>query len=74
MQLIHLLLFDIQYVVQKQVATTKPVTSVYHTVKKGETLTLIAKKYGTTVNNIMKLNSSIKNVNLIYVNQKIRVK
>lgn len=63
-----------QYVVQKQVATTKPVTSVYHTVKKGETLTLIAKKYGTTVKNIMKLNSSIKNANLIYVKQKIRVK
>lgn len=63
-----------QYVVQKQVVTTKPVTMVYHIVKKGENLTLIAKKYGTTVNNILKLNPSIKNPNLIYVNQKIRVK
>lgn len=63
-----------QNVVQKQVATTKPVTAVYHTVRKGENLTLIAKKYGTTVNNIMKLNPNIKNSNLIYANQKIRVK
>lgn len=63
-----------QNVVQKQVATTKAVTSVYHTVKKGENLTLIAKKYGTTVNNILKLNSSIKNANQINVNQKIRVR
>lgn len=63
-----------QNVVQKQVVTTKAVTSVYHTVKKGENLTLIAKKYGTTVNNIMKLNPSIKNVNIISINQKIRVK
>lgn len=63
-----------QYVVQKQVVTTKPVTAVYHTTKKGENLTVIAKKYGTTVNNLMALNPSIKNRNLIYVNQRIRVK
>ena len=61
-------------VVQKQVAKTKAVTAVYHTVKKGENLTLIAKKYGTTVNAILKLNPSIKNANVIRVNQKIRVK
>lgn len=63
-----------QNVVQKQVATTKSVTTVYHSTKKGENLTLIAKKYGTTVNNILKLNPNIKNRNLIYVNQKIRVR
>lgn len=63
-----------QNVVQKQVATTKAVNTVYHTVKKGENLTLIAKKYGTTVNNIMTLNPSIKNANIISINQKIRVK
>ena len=61
-------------VVQKQVATTKAVSAVYHTVKKGENLTLIAKKYGTTVNAILKLNPSIKKANVIQVNQKIRVK
>ncbi len=63
-----------QNVVQKQVATKKTVSSVYHTVKKGENLTLIAKKYGTTVNAILKLNPSKKNANVIGVNQKIQVK
>ena len=63
-----------QNVVQKQVAATKPVTTVYHTTKKGENLTVIAKKYGTTVNNLVALNPTIKNRNLIYINQKIRVK
>ena len=63
-----------QYVVQKQVVTTKPVSTVYHPVRKGENLTLIAKKYGMTVNDILKLNPNIKNPNLIYVNQLIRVK
>lgn len=61
-------------VIQKQVVTKKAVTAVYHIVKKGENLTLIAKKYGTTVNNILKLNTNIKNANQIYVNQKIRIK
>lgn len=41
---------------------------VKYTVKKGDTLSAIAKKYGTTVNSIAKLNN-IKNVNLIYVGQ-----
>lgn len=63
-----------QYVVQKQVVTTKPVSTVYHPVRKGENLRLIAKKYGTTVNNILQLNPNIRNPNLIYVNQLIRVK
>lgn len=63
-----------QNVVQKQVANTNGDMTVWHTVKSGENLILIAKKYGTTVNDILKLNSSIKNANLIYVNQKIRVK
>ena len=41
---------------------------VTHKVVKGDTLSAIAKKYGTTVNAIAKLNN-IKNVNLIYVGQ-----
>lgn len=41
---------------------------VKYTVKKGDTLSAIAKKYSTTVNSIAKLNN-IKNVNLIYVGQ-----
>lgn len=48
-------------------------TKKYYTVKKGDTLTAIAKKYKTTVKQIAKWND-IKNVNLIYVGQKLRVK
>lgn len=46
---------------------------VYYTVKSGDTLSAIAKKYGTTVNQLVAWNN-IKNPNLIYPNQKIRVK
>lgn len=46
---------------------------VYYTVKSGDTLSAIAKKYGTTVNQLVSWNN-IKNPNLIYVGQKIRVK
>lgn len=45
----------------------------YYVVKAGDTLSAIAKKYGTTVAQLVKMNC-IKNANLIYVNQKIRVK
>lgn len=44
--------------------------TVTYTVKRGDTLGAIAKKYNTTVSNIAKLNN-IKNVNLIYVGQKL---
>lgn len=43
-----------------------------YTVKKGDTLSEIAKKYGTTVNKIVKDNS-IKNPNVITVGQKLKV-
>ncbi|UPO88349.1 glycoside hydrolase family protein [Niallia sp. Man26] len=46
----------------------------YYVIKSGDTLTKVAKKYKTTVASIKALNPSIKNVNLIYANQKIRVK
>lgn len=49
-------------------------TSVkYYTVKPGDNLTKIAKKYGTTVDRLVSLNG-IANKNLIYVGQKLRVK
>lgn len=50
---------------QKQSDTTK-----IHIVKEGDTLSYIAQKYNTTVENLAKLNN-ISNVNLIYVGQKI---
>lgn len=51
------------------------VTSIamYYSVKAGDNLTRIANKFGTTVNQLVKWNN-IKNPNLIYVNQKLRVK
>lgn len=53
-----------------------PVKNVaeYYTVVKGDNLTRIAKKYGKTVKQIAALNPEIKNINLIYVGQKVRVK
>lgn len=56
-------------VVKKQ-AATKHVT---HTVKKGETLSSIARKYGTTVDKICKLNK-INKKKTLKVNQKLIVK
>lgn len=50
-------------------------TPIYYTVKSGDTLSGIAKRYGTTVSAIQKLNTTlIKNVNLILTGWKIRVK
>lgn len=46
---------------------------VYHTVRKGETLSEIAVKYKTTVTKLVALNG-IKNPDLIYPDQKIRVR
>lgn len=47
--------------------------AVYYTVVKGDNLTKIAAKYGTTVQQIVAWNG-IKNPNLIYPGQKFRVK
>lgn len=49
--------------------------AVYYMVRSGDTLSGIAKKYGTSVSAIQKLNPTlIKNVNLILAGWKIRVK
>jgi len=54
--------------------STSPVQQkLYYVVKKGDNLTKIAKMYNTSVDKLVKLNN-IKNKNLIYVNQKLRVK
>ncbi|MCQ6275741.1 LysM peptidoglycan-binding domain-containing protein [Bacillus sp. V3B] len=45
----------------------------YYTIKSGDNLSNIAKKYGTTVNQLVSWNN-IKNKNVIYAGQKIRVK
>lgn len=57
----------------KAVAAPKPV-AIYHVVVKGDTMTSIAKKYGTTLPKLKSLNPQIKNLNIISIGQKIRVK
>ena len=55
--------------------TSKPRTSTLkYKIKRGETLSGIAKKNKTTVSQLMKLNPSIKNANKIYAGQTIRLK
>lgn len=46
----------------------------YYIVKRGDTLSGIARKYGTTVGVLCNYNPNIKNADLIYIGQKIRVK
>ena len=53
-------------------ATGTPTTYRTHTVRRGETLAMIAARYGTTVSAIARLNG-IRNVNLIYVGQRLRI-
>ncbi len=50
----------------------KTVTYKSYAVKSGDTLSTIAKKYGTTVNDIMQINR-IADKNRIYVGQKIYI-
>lgn len=59
--------------VQKKVnelMTNNSTSTVTYTVKAGDTLTAIAKKYGTSVDSLVKKNK-IKNPNLIYIGQKL---
>lgn len=47
--------------------------SSYHIVVKGETMWGIARRYGISLNTLIALNPQIKNPNLIYIGQKVRV-
>jgi GH25 family lysozyme M1 (1,4-beta-N-acetylmuramidase) len=62
----------VQKAVNAKLAAKKP-AATYYTVRRGDTLSGIARKYGTTVAAIQKL-SGIRNANKIYAGQKIRVK
>ena len=64
---------------EEKPASNKPGTSgnnsVFYTVKRGDTLSKIAKKYGfKNWKDLLKLNPGIKNPNLIFVGQHIRIK
>ena len=58
---------------QAQPATKPTSTAKYHTVKQGDTLYAIAKKYHTTVDKICKLNK-IKETTILQIGRKLRVK
>lgn len=62
----------VQAIVNKKLGASSS-SKQYYTIKKGDTLSGIASKYGTTVSKLQSLNG-IKNANVIYAGQKIRVK
>lgn len=65
----------IQAIVNKHYNVNSAPQATYYTIQSGDNLYSIASKYGTTIANIQKLNSSlIKNVNYIQAGWKIRVK
>lgn len=47
---------------------------LWHTVVKGESLWVIARRYDTTVDGLLTLNPAIRNPNLILIGQKVRVR
>ena len=61
----------VQAIVNKKMAAKNQ--SVYYVVKRGDTLSGIASKYGTTYQKLAQMNG-ISNPNLIYPGQRIRVK
>ena len=63
----------VQDIVNKKLGINKEPAVEYYTVVRGDNLTKIAKKYGTTVNQLVAWNG-IKNKNLIYAGQKLRVR
>ena len=63
----------VQKVVNQKMAAKKQTAHVYYVVKRGDTLSGIASKYGTTYQQLAKING-IANPNKIYPGQKIRVK
>ena len=62
-----------QYDKFEQAVTPSKTTQLTYTVKSGDTLSHIALKYNTSVNALVKLNN-IKNRDLIYVGQKLKLK
>lgn len=62
----------VQDIVNAKLGINKP-KEEYYVIQKGDNLTKIAKKYGTTVNQLVAWNN-IKNPNLIYAGSKIRVR
>ena len=64
---------DVQSQVNQIVAARNQPAAIYHTVKRGDTLSGIAATYGTTWQTLQRMNN-IRNANVISVGQRIRVK
>ncbi|WP_171567652.1 LysM domain-containing protein [Brevibacillus sp. MCWH] len=58
---------------QKQPTAKKASNATYHVIKKGDTFWALAKKYGTTVTNLRKLNPNVDEKKL-QIGSKVRVK
>ena len=63
----------VQQMVNRKMAAKKQVVHVYYVVKRGDTLSGIASKYGTTYQRLAQING-IADPNKIYIDQKIKVK
>lgn len=60
---------------QKTVSSSGKTTQAsYYTVRKGDTLWGIAKKHGVTLKTLLRLNPQIKNPNLIYPGNQVRIR
>lgn len=59
---------DVKPIISEQISNQETI----HTVKRGDNLESIAKQYGVTVNDIVKVNN-IKNPNIITINQQLRI-
>lgn len=53
--------------------SSQPIGGRFHRVRKGESLWIIARKYGISLNRLIALNPQIKNPNRIQVGQEVRV-
>ena len=63
----------VQSIVNQKLGTGKSSSTEYYIVQRGDNLTKIANRYGTTVNQLVAWNN-IANPNLIYAGQKLRVR
>lgn len=64
---------EVQAIVNQKVSKPSQPRAEYYTIKSGDTLSGIAARYGTTYQNLAKMNG-IANPNKIYAGQKIRVR
>ncbi len=67
-------IYNASWIYAGQVLNIPAAAPVYYTVSRGDTMRIIADRYGTTVYNLQLLNPQIYNINWIYPGQVIRVR